>query len=205
MRKIIALFCAMMGTVNIVAEDNAFSSMPENPQTIVVMPPINKTNHVEAKDYFYSTMYIPLCNLGYYVFPPMLTMEMFQAESGYDAERFVEGNLSPFRDVLGADAAMFTIIKDWRRANAAGIITVQIEYILRSTKTNETIWHNEGQATINMKISTGQGGLFGMLLDLGATMASTAATDKIEAGRKCNIQMLSSMPVGPYHPEYVAN
>ena len=33
----------------------------ESPVSIVVMPPINQTNHVEAKDYFYTTLYAPLC------------------------------------------------------------------------------------------------------------------------------------------------
>ena len=84
----------------------------EKPVTIAIMPPINQTTHAEAKDYFYTTMYLPLCEKGYYVFSPYLTMEMFQQESAYDAENFLEGDLSIFRKVLGADAAMFTIIKD---------------------------------------------------------------------------------------------
>ena len=37
----------------------------ERPLTIAVMPPINQTNHVEAKDYFYTTLYTPLCEKGY--------------------------------------------------------------------------------------------------------------------------------------------
>lgn len=31
----------------------------EKPVSIVVMPPINQTNAVEAKDFFYTTMYMP--------------------------------------------------------------------------------------------------------------------------------------------------
>ena len=174
----------------------------EQPQTIVIMPPINRTNHVEAKDYFYSTMYIPLCDKGYYVFPPMLTMEMFQTESAYDAEMYVEGSLSTFREVLGADAAMFTIIKDWRRVNAAGLLTVTVEYLLRSTKTGETLYHREGTVTIDHSVQTNSGGLFGALADLVATTISTAATDKIEAGRKCTAYALSDMPAGRYSTAY---
>ena len=92
----------------------------EKPLSIVVMPPINQTQHVEAKDYFYTTLYTPLCEKGYYVYSPMLTMELFQTESAYDAELFFEGDLSQFRNVLGADAAMFTIIKSWKRNNVGG-------------------------------------------------------------------------------------
>lgn len=59
-------------------------------------------------------MFAPLCEKGYYVFSPLLTMELFQSESAYDAEQFIEADLSQFRNVLGADAAMFTIIKSWK-------------------------------------------------------------------------------------------
>ena len=162
------------------------------------MPPINRTNHVDAKDFFYTTMYTPLCEKGYYVFSPMLTMEMFQAESAYDAENFLEGNLTQFRNVLGADAAMFTIIKSWSRSNIGGSLTVEVEYILRSTVTGETLYQREGKVKIDTSVNTGSKGLLGALLDVAATAAKTAATDKIEAGRKCTAFVLSDMPEGKY-------
>ena len=84
----------------------------EKPATVVVMPPINQTTHAEAKDYFYSTLYESLCEKGYYVYPSYLTLQLFQQESAYDAEMFLENDLSSFRNMLGADAAMFTIIKN---------------------------------------------------------------------------------------------
>jgi hypothetical protein len=213
MRK--TIITAMMLLMGVVAQLQAATQGNENtrgvkyaqmyderPRAIVVMPPINRTNHVEAKDFFYTTMYVPLCDKGYYVFPPMLTMEMFQAESAYDAEMFIEGNLDPFRNVLGADAAMFTIIKDLKRLNALGTITVNVEFILRSTKTGSTLYQREGTITVDNSVKSSQGGLFGALLDMAATTISTAATDKVEVGRKCASYVLSNMPEGPYSPNY---
>ena len=169
----------------------------EKPLSIVVMPPINQTEHVEAKDYFYTTMYTPLCEKGYYVYSPMLTMEMFQSESAYDAELFIEGDLSQFRNVLGADAAMFTIIKSWKRNNVGGKVTAGVEYILRSTVTGETLYKREGLITVDTSISGGSSGI-GALVGLIATAINTAATDKVIAGRKCTAFVLSDMPVGKY-------
>lgn len=174
----------------------------EKPLSIAVMPPINQTNHVEAKDYFYTTLYAPLCEKGYYVFSPMMTMEMFQSESAYDAEQFIEGDLSQFREILGADAAMFTIIKSWKRNNVGGKLTVDIEYILRSTKTGETLFQHEGEIKVDTSVNTGGGGLFGSLLDLAATALNTATTDKVVAGRKCTVYVLSDMPEGQYGTMY---
>jgi hypothetical protein len=169
----------------------------EKPLSIVVMPPINQTQHVEAKDYFYTTLYTPLCEKGYYVYSPMLTMELFQSESAYDAELFLERDLTQFRNVLGADAAMFTIIKSWKRNNVGGKLTAGVEYILRSTVTGETLYKREGLINVDTSVSGGSSGL-GALVGLIATAVSTAATDKVVAGRKCTAYVLSDMPEGKY-------
>lgn len=173
----------------------------EKPLTIAIMPPINQTTHAEAKDYFYTTMYLPLCEKGYYVFSPYLTMEMFQQESAYDAEQFLEADLSTFRNVLSADAAMFTIIKDWKRSNVGGKLTVDVEYILRSTKTGQTLYTREGKIKVDTSVDGGNGGL-GALVSLIATTVNTAATDKVIAGRKCTAFVLSDLPSGKYSKLY---
>ena len=173
----------------------------EKPVTIAIMPPINQTTHAEAKDYFYTTMYLPLCEKGYYVYSPYLTMEMFQQESAYDAENFLEADLSAFRNVLGADAAMFTIIKSWKRSNLGGNLTVDIEYILRSTKTGQTLYTREGKIKVDTSVNGGGGGL-GAIAGVIATAINTAATDKVVAGRKCNVFVLSDLPAGKYSELY---
>lgn len=173
----------------------------EKPLTIVIMPPINQTNAVEAKDYFYTTLYTPLCEKGYYVFSPYLTMEFFQSESAYDSEMFLEQPLGTFKTALNADAAMFTIIKSWKKIGITSTITVDVEYILRSTTTGNTLYHREGIIKLDTSVNAG-GGLIGSIVSLAASAINTAMTDKVVAGRKCNYFVLSDMPVGKYHPEF---
>ncbi len=202
MKKVLALALAAMtlascGTVTktLTLSEQYPAMYEEKPLSIAIMPPINQTTHAEAKDYFYTTMYMPLCEKGYYVYSPYLTMEMFQQESAYDAEMFLEGDLSQFRNVLGADAAMFTIIKSWKRSNIGGKISVNIEYILRSTKTGKTLYSREGDITLDTSIESNNG-----LLGILATVINTATTDKVFAGRKCNAYVLSDLPAGKYSP-----
>lgn len=199
---VLTLLCALLfsSCAQTITRGNQYAKMYEDqPTSIVVMPPINQTNFVEAKDYFYTTMYMPLCEKGYYVYSPYLTMEMFQTESAYDSEMFLEGDLTTFRNVLGADAAMFTIIKSWKRNNVGGKLTVGVEYILRSTKTGETLYKREGLIKVDTSINSGSGGL-GALVDLVATAVNTALTDKVIAGRRCTAFVLSDMPEGKYSP-----
>lgn len=193
---IVAVTLASCTTPKTMGEQYA-AMYKEQPLTIAIMPPINQTTHAEAKDYFYTTMYMPLCEKGYYVFSPYLTMEMFQSESAYDSEQFIDGDLGIFRQVLNADAAMFTIIKDWRRNNVGGKLTVNVEYILRSTKSGQTLYQREGKITVDTSVSGGGGG-FGALAGMIATAINTAATDKVVAGRKCNAFVLSDLPAGKY-------
>lgn len=175
----------------------------EKPTSIVIMPPINQTNSVEAKEFFYTTMYMPLTEKGYYVFSPYLTMEMLQSESAYDSEMFLEGDLGSFKNVLGADAAIFTIIKSWDRNSLLGYLTVGVEYILRSTATGETLYHREGLIQVDTSVNSGGGGLVGSLVNMAATAINTAMTDKVVAGRRCTAFVLSDMPVGKYDANFL--
>ena len=196
---LVALSLASCSSTKVATRAEQYPLMyEEKPMSIVIMPPINRTTHAEAKDYFFSTMYGPLCEKGYYVFSPFMTLEMFQQESAYDAELFLEKDLSTFRTVLGADAAMFTIIKDWRRNNLGGKLSVQVEYILRSTKTGQTLYTREGDVSVDLSVNSGSSSLFSLI----ATVVSTAATDKIIAGRRCNAYVLSDLPCGKYSPYY---
>lgn len=205
MKKILLFFLAAIAVVSCSSIKTMGEQYPamyeEKPVTIAIMPPINQTTHAEAKDYFYTTMYLPLCEKGYYVYSPYLTMEMFQQESAYDAENFLEGDLSTFRNVLGADAAMFTIIKSWKRNNIGGKLTVDVEYILRSTKTGQTLYTREGNIKVDTSVDGGGGGL-GALVSIIATAINTATTDKVIAGRKCNAFVLSDFPAGKYSELY---
>ena len=153
----------------------------EKPSTILVMAPINNTNHPEAKDYFYTALYQPLCEKGYYVFSPNMTMELLQSESAYDSEMFIDGNLNKFADFLGADACLFTTIKSWKRNNVGGKITVDVEYVLKSTKTGETLYKREGDIKLDTSVSGGNA-----FVNLIATAINTAATDKVKAGQACS-------------------
>ena len=205
MKNILILLITAMAVVSCTTTKTLGEQYPamydEKPVTIAIMPPINQTTHAEAKDYFYTTLYQPHCEKGYYVYSPYLTMEMFQQESAYDAENFLQGDLTAFRNVLGADAAMFTIIKSWKRSNIGGRLTVDVEYILRSTKTGQTLYTREGNIKVDTSVSGGSGG-FGALVGLLATAINTATTDKVIAGRKCNAFVLSDLPAGKYSELY---
>lgn len=202
---VIGLCSCQTQSSNIVSSSTLSEQYPkmyeEKPLTIAVMPSINKTEHKEAKDYFYTTLYNPLCEKGYYVFSPNITLDILKENNIDDAEKFIDGKLDIFRDVLGADAVMFTVIKEWSRDNLLGELTVDIEYILRSTKTGDILYNREGDITLDTSKCGGYG-FAGALASIATTALNTATTDKVLAGRACNEIVLSDMPEGKYSPLY---
>ena len=170
--------------------------------TILIMPPINRTVNVDAKEYFYSSLSMPLCEKGYYVISPYLALETLKNESAYDSELFINGNLSKFHEVFGADLALFTIIDRWDKSALGHSITVEVEYILKSTTANKELFHRRGIITVDTGVQSNSAGLFGALVDMAASAINTAATDKVIAARSCNAYVLSDLPCGPYSDQY---
>ena len=176
----------------------------EDPLVFIIMPPINNSTNVDAKDYFYTTMNVPVAEAGYYVLPPYLALETLQKESAYDSENFLEADLSKFNKLFGADVAVFTVIKKWEKSMIGSSVTVEIEYIFRSTKTNETVYHRDATIVVDTRSQTKVGGfgLLGAIANLATDVISTAATDYVSVARRCNSSALSDMPAGKYSEKH---
>jgi len=131
-----------------------------------------------------------------------MTMATLQRESAYDSERFIDGDLSKFGQLFGADVAVFTIINSWNKSIIGSTITIELEYIFKSTKTNEVLFHR--QAKIKCDTSTGMkgNGLLGTLLVATADAVRTAASDYVSVAVMCNETALSDIPYGKYHPAH---
>ncbi len=170
----------------------------EKPTTILLMPPINKSTNVEAKEYFHSTLFIPLANRGYYVIPPFLSMEILKRESAYDSELFLNNSLSKFGEVFGADVVLFTIIHKWNKS--FGTVKVEVEYIMKSTKSNEVLYTRRGTINYNTSVSSSGGGAVGAFASLTLTAVNTVGTKYVDIARICNSYTFNDLPIGKYSP-----
>lgn len=200
----LGLFMSLMGLLtscgvsNPVSKGQAYAELySQKPLSILVMPPINKTNKVEAKEAVYASLCHPLVEKGYYVFSPILSQELLQSESADDAEVFIDGSLKPFNQVYTADAALFTVIKKWRKIDLLAQIEVEIEYILKSTKDNKVLFQRSADVTVDCSVKTNNA-----LLDLVVSAVSTALSDNIIGARRANMFILSDLPDGKYAPNF---
>jgi len=167
----------------------------ERPLSVLLLPPINRSTKVEAKELFYSSLTVPLTQKGYYVMPPLLTMEILREESAYDSEMYLNESMKRAGQLFGADAVLFTIIHSWNKTTIASQINVEIEYILKSTKSDEILFNRIGNITLSISMDSGN-----TVINILGSMLATALTKEIGVGRTCNIYTLSDIPAGIYNP-----
>lgn len=198
----IAALVSSCGAVSSATRASQYPEMYEQkPLTLLVMPPINNTSAVEAKDYMYTSISRPLAEAGYYVISPLLSMDILKAESAYDSELFVEGPLTTFREFFGADAVVFCEINTWTKRGFG--VDTDIHYFIRSAYTGEIIFERSCDLYLDCSISTGSNSTIGALVSLAASALSTALTEHIEAARKANYFIFKDIPRGKYSPDYM--
>lgn len=174
----------------------------ERPVTLLVMPPINNTANVDAKELLYTSISRPLAEAGYYVIPPALAMEVLRQESAYDAELFLDRPLRQFHDFFGADAVVFSVIEDWAKQGIG--IRTKIRYFIKSTMTDRILFDRTCDLFLDLTPeSESNTGVLGALVDLAAAALSTALTDHIEAARKANYYIFRDLPSGKYDNLYL--
>lgn len=173
----------------------------EMPVTILVMPPINNTTNVEAKDLLYTSISRPLAEAGYYVISPLLSMDILRAESAYDAELFIDQPLTMFKNFFGADAVVFSQIDTWTKKGFG--IETKLRYIIKSTSTNEILFDRSCDLYLDLQQNSGSSNVYAQLIDLAVSALNTALTDHIVAARKANYFIFRDVPRGKYHPQYL--
>lgn len=198
-----ALMLASCGTSSTTTRGEQYSQMYEKkPVSILVMPPINNSSSVDAKDLLYTAISRPLSEAGYYVVSPLLAMEILRAESAYDAELFVDKDLKPFNKVFGVDAVLFTEIQSWAKQGFG--IRTKLRMFIRSAIDGEIIFDRTCDLYLDLQVgsSSSNNSLLVSLVNLAASAINTAATDHIVAARKANEYILRDLPRGKYHSDY---
>ena len=190
--------------MDFVTRESQYAKMyEEKPVTLLVMPPINNSTNVEAKDLLYTSISRPLAEAGYYVISPLLAMDILKAESAYDSENFFDAPLTAFNNYFGADAVVFSIIDSWAKKGMG--IQTKIRYVIKSAYTNEILFDRSCDLYLDLSIDSDSKSALGALIDLAASAINTAATDHIIAARKANYYILRDIPRGKYSPDYMSD
>lgn len=177
----------------------------EKPKSLLIMPPINLSTAADAKDYYATTIEIPMALQGFYIFPYQLTAEVLKQQGIYDSELVYDMPLGKFQEYFGADAVMFTKIQKWDTSYTvvASTLTVSIDAEIKSTKTSEVLWQYNGTVVVNLAGNNSGGGLAGLIANAIVTAINTAAADYTTYAKQANGRFAWTIPAGPYHPKHL--
>jgi len=177
----------------------------EKPRSLLIMPPMNESTAADAKDYYATTIEVPLAFHGFYVFPYEITSDVLKQQGIYDAELLYNMPLNKFYDYFGADAVLFTRIRKWDVAYLvlASTLTVSIDAEIKSTRTSRVLWKYNGTVVVDLSGGDSGGSLAGLIAKAVATAISTAAADYTTYAKQANGRFIGSMPYGYYHPGYL--
>ena len=199
---ILCFMATSCGMSNSVTRESQYAKMyEEKPVTLLVMPPINNSANVEAKELLYTSISRPLVEAGYLVISPLLAMDVLKAESAYDAEMFFDAPLTPFRNYFGADAVVFSVIDTWTKKGMG--IETKIRYVIKSAHTHEILFDRSCDLYLDLSVNSESKSELDALINLAASVINTAVTDHIIAARKANYFILRDIPRGKYSPEHM--
>ena len=177
----------------------------ENPVSILVLPPINRTTAADAKEYYATTIAEPLSLSGYYVLPIEVTSDILKMEGIYDTELLLNTPPQKFKTHFGADAVLYTTIEKWNVAYMviASNLTVSVDCMLKSSTSGETLWKYKGTVVVDLSGNNQSGsGIAGLIVKAVVAAIQTAMVDYVPYARQANFVALRTMPVGKYHNRY---
>ncbi len=203
---LVALLAGLAGCSTYVTKEEFAPKMyTEQPASILVLPAINKTTAAEAKAYYLTTVAEPLANMGYYVFPIEVVVDLLQQEGLSDAETMQAVPLQKFKDYFGADAVLYVTLTNWdtQYLVLSGSVKVKTECTLKSTRTGEELWYYNKEVSVSTEGSSyGQSGLAGLIAKVVTTAVNTASQDYVPLARQVSEQIFATMPYGKYHKDF---
>jgi hypothetical protein len=197
----ISLFLSVqLGCVTKVPKDyTAFFSM--QPNSILVIPPMNESVEVTAPIYFLSTISMPLAERGYYVFPVNLTKGMLEEVGLSDPGLIHNSPPHKLKKLFGCDAVLYIKILKWdtQYLVIGSDVTVTMEYTLKDAATGAVLWQDK--MTVAQE-SEGDN-ICAMMVDAAVT---ALFVDYVPLARKANRKAVNrykrGLPAGKYHKDY---
>ena len=181
----------------------------ENPRSILVVPPINKSVDVNAPDYFLATIATPLAERGYYVFPVNMVRSVLADDGLSDANLVHSGDPRRLGELFGTDAVLYISIERWdaKYVLLATTVTVELTYSLKSAHTGHELWKDHRVVAYSPQHSSSGNALADLIADVVSAAVTKAAPNYMPLARQANTQAVSlkgtGLPAGPYDSLYL--
>lgn len=136
------------------------------PASLLVLPPVNDAPDVKGTYGVLSQITLPLAEAGYYVIPVSLMDETFRQNGLNNAAEIHDVSALKFREIFGADAAVYIKIKSYGTSYAviSSATTVAVEGRIVDLRTGQQLWQGSASASSAESDSSSQGGIAELLI-----------------------------------------
>lgn len=179
-----------------------------NIHSVLVVPPLNRTQEVAAPDYYISTIGKPLAERGYYVFPVHAVKRVLEEDGLYDANLVHEADARHLGELFGADSILYVTVENWQAEYIILSTTLKVKFAftLKRGDTGETVWTNQAEYVYDTASQTGGQGLIGLVAKAITAAMTKANPNYMPYVRASNVKALfdpnTGLPPGPYAEEY---
>ncbi len=180
------------------------------PQSILVLPPLNNSTDIRGTYSFLSAVTYPLAESGYYVFPVALVDQTFKENGLTQPADMHQASAKKLVEIFGADAALYITVEKYGAVytiiNSAVIVTAKATLI--DLKTGVTLWSGTGSASSEeANNNQNTGGLLGALITGIIKQALNSSGDKgKDISAIASQRLLSARPqgilYGPRSPKF---
>ncbi|OTQ56311.1 DUF799 domain-containing protein [Gilliamella sp. A7] len=149
------------------------------PASILVLLPTNQSNEINASYGVLSQVTLPLAEAGYYVFPVMVTDEVFKQNGLTVANDIHAVSLSKLQKTFNPDAVLYINVQNYG-TNYQVIQSdtrVTLEAKLLDSRTGKVIWTGRATAS-SLENQQSNNSLLGMLISAAITQISDTVRDR---------------------------
>ena len=179
-----------------------------DPQSILVVPVVNRSVDVDAPDYFLSTISRPVAERGYYVFPVNLVKRLLEDEGLSDAFLVHTSDPTRLAEMFDCDAIFYVTIERWdaRYAVFSTTVTVEFTYLMKSGETGEELWRHKEKMVYSPQQQSSGDPLAGLCVAAIHAAIAKAFPNYIPLTQQANANAVTrphdGLPAGPYAKEY---
>ncbi len=177
----------------------------EQPRSILVLPPINKSATPEATIYYSATIETPLRSAGYDVIPTESVTKTMKQKGIQDTNELYTVPLNTLYKYFGSDAVLYTKIKQWEEAHTGFIsrLIISIDSELMSTKTSKQLWIYNSSVNVDLNTVKTAFGSVQLIIDGMETDVDKETADSIAYSLRATTKLTRDLPFGPQHEEYL--
>lgn len=176
----------------------------EKPKTILIAPPVNKTNDTIAVNSISNILALPLIEKGYYVVPTAISIPDLESDKAYKKLSDMDQILTYLGNKYGVDAVLFTIISHWKEGIQQRQLTAEagISYLLLSTKSKQILFEKQGVVVVDLNQPQLITGRYATYSQIGLSSKDQSFREPIMAARYCGSYVFFDLPEGIYSPLY---